>query len=188
MSAIQAGDVPTLNQNTTGSAGSVANAVTFNSSGGAAAGTTFNGSAARTVDYSTVGAPSTSGTGASGTWGISISGNAATVTNGVYTTNFTGSNQSLGSNGYQKLPGGLILQWGSVTVDPGYNGTASITFPTAFSSSVYSVTATPQALTTAAGNKRDSFSVQSVSTTGFEIKSAFEDIATVTYYWFAVGV
>jgi hypothetical protein len=30
--------------------------------------------------------------------------------------------------------------------------------------------------------------VQSVSTTGFEIKSAFEDIATVTYYWFAVGV
>jgi hypothetical protein len=188
MSTIQAGDVPTLNQNTTGSAGSVANAVTFTSSGGAGAGTTFNGSAARTVDYSTVGAPSTSGTGASGTWGISISGNAATVTNGVYTTNFTGSNQSLGSNGYQKLPGGLILQWGSVTVDPGYNGTASITFPTAFSSSVYSVTATPQALTTAAGNKRDSFSVQSVSTTGFEIKSAFEDIATVTYYWFAVGV
>ncbi len=133
-------------------------------------------------------APSLTGTGASGTWGISITGNAATVTNGVYTTNFTGSNQSLGSNGYQKLPGGLILQWGSVTVDPGYDGTASITFPTAFSSSVYSVTATPQALTTAAGNKRDSFSVQSVSTTGFEIKSAFEDIATVTYYWFAVGV
>jgi hypothetical protein len=77
MSAIQAGDVPTLNQNTTGSAGSVANAVTFNTSGGAAAGTTFNGSAARTIDYSTVGAPSTTGTGASGTWGISISGNAA---------------------------------------------------------------------------------------------------------------
>ena len=86
MSAIQAGDVPTLNQNTTGSAGSVANAVTFTSSGGAAAGTTFNGSAARTVDYSTVGAPSTSGTGASGTWGISISGNAATASNGGVTS------------------------------------------------------------------------------------------------------
>lgn len=30
--------------------------------------------------------PSTSGSGATGTWGIGISGNAATVTNGVYTT------------------------------------------------------------------------------------------------------
>lgn len=54
--AIAVADVPTLNQNTTGSAGSVANAVTFNTTGGAAAGSTFNGSAARTVDYSTVGA------------------------------------------------------------------------------------------------------------------------------------
>jgi hypothetical protein len=89
MSTIQAGDVPTLNQNTTGSAGSVANAVTFTSSGGAGAGTTFNGSAARTVDYSTVGAPSTSGTGASGTWGISISGNAATASSATTATNVT---------------------------------------------------------------------------------------------------
>ena len=39
-----------------GSAGSVANTLTFNTSGGAAAGSTFNGSAARTIDYSTVGA------------------------------------------------------------------------------------------------------------------------------------
>jgi hypothetical protein len=39
-----------------------------------------------TPTYSDVGAPSTSGTGATGTWAISVSGNAATVTNGVYTT------------------------------------------------------------------------------------------------------
>lgn len=61
-------------------AGAVANAVTFDSSGGAAPNTTFNGSAARTVDYSTVGAPKADGTGASGTWGINITGNAATAT------------------------------------------------------------------------------------------------------------
>ena len=68
------------NQNTTGSAGSVVNAVTFNNGGsGAASGTTFNGSAARTVSYNTVGAPSTTGAGASGSWGISITGNAATA-------------------------------------------------------------------------------------------------------------
>jgi len=79
--------------------------VTFNNAGsGAASGTTFNGSAARTISYNTVGAPKTDGTGASGTWAISISGNAATastasacsgnaatVTNGVYTT----GNQSI---------------------------------------------------------------------------------------------
>jgi len=81
MSAIQAADVPTLNQNTTGSAGSVANAATFTNTGGAAAGATFNGSAPVTIDYSTVGAPSATGTGASGTWGISITGTAATATN-----------------------------------------------------------------------------------------------------------
>lgn len=132
-------------------------------------------------------APTKTGTGASGTWGISITGNAATVTNGVYSTNFTGSNQSLGSNGYQKLPGGLILQWGSVTVNPAFNGTQAVTFPTAFSSAVYSVTATPISVTLQAGDKRDSFSVQSVSTTGFTLNSAFENITSLTYYWFAVG-
>ena len=74
------------NAATATSSGSVTNSVTFTNTGGAASGTTYNGSVARTIDYSTLGAPSTTGTGASGTWGIGITGNAATVTNGVYTT------------------------------------------------------------------------------------------------------
>lgn len=54
---------------------------TFNNGGaGAASGATFNGGAALTVSYNTVGAPSTTGVGATGTWGISVSGNAATAT------------------------------------------------------------------------------------------------------------
>jgi hypothetical protein len=48
MSAIQAADVPTLNQNTTGSAGSVANALTAGT--GLTATATFNGSAAITFN------------------------------------------------------------------------------------------------------------------------------------------
>jgi len=57
MSAIQVTDVPTLNQNTTGSAGSVINAVTFNNGGtGDASGTTYNGSATKTISYNTIGA------------------------------------------------------------------------------------------------------------------------------------
>ncbi len=63
-SAIQVGDVPTLNQNTTGSAGSVTNSVTFNNGGlGAASGSSFNGSSAVTISYNTIGAAPASGSG-----------------------------------------------------------------------------------------------------------------------------
>ena len=62
-------------------------------------------------------------------------GNATTVTNGVYTTDFTGvSNQSVTTNGYQKFPGGLILQWcvgGNVASESDITVTFPIAFPTA---------------------------------------------------------
>jgi len=95
-----------------GSAGSVANAVTFNNGGsGDASGTTFNGSAARTISYNTVGAPSTSGTNASGTWGIGITGNAATATilKAINATSTGVSNWN---------PGGLTYQaWGQYFIN-----------------------------------------------------------------------
>jgi hypothetical protein len=57
------------------------NSITFKNDGtGGATGTAFNGSAAKTISYNTIGAPKADGTGASGTWDISISGNAATAT------------------------------------------------------------------------------------------------------------
>jgi hypothetical protein len=70
-----------------GGGGTTTFALTMDNSGtGAASGTTFNGSVARTISYNTIGAPKTDGTNATGTWGIDISGNAATVTNGLYST------------------------------------------------------------------------------------------------------
>lgn len=70
-----------------GGTGTTTYAVTFNNGGtGAASGTTFNGSVARTISYNTLGAPSITGTNATGTWNIDILGSAGTVTNGVYTT------------------------------------------------------------------------------------------------------
>jgi len=55
------------------------NNLTFTTTGlGGGAGTTFNGSAAKTISYNTVGAPSINGANAKGTWGISITGNSAT--------------------------------------------------------------------------------------------------------------
>jgi len=57
------------------------NNVTFNNAGsGAASGVVFNGGSAITVSHNTIGAAPLNGTGATGTWGISISGNAATAT------------------------------------------------------------------------------------------------------------
>lgn len=76
------------------------NAATFNDSGsGDASGTSFNGAVARTISYNTVGAPSTTGTNATGTWGINISGNAATVTNGLTTSNYNSYSPTLTGTG-----------------------------------------------------------------------------------------
>lgn len=74
----------------TGGGGTTTNAATFNNSGsGAASGTTFDGSVARTISYNTIGAPSVSGANATGTWGISISGNAATATSATTASSAT---------------------------------------------------------------------------------------------------
>jgi len=52
---------------------------------------------------------------------------------------FTGGNQSLGASGYQKLPGGLILQWGTITLGDDSYGT--VTFPIAFPNACRSIQA-----------------------------------------------
>ena len=55
----------------------------------------------------------------------------------------SGFANSLASNGYQKLPSGLIMQWGNTAVTSGSNTTTTaITFPLAFPGSCFSVTAT----------------------------------------------
>ena len=67
-------------------------ALTMNNSGsGDASGTTFNGSIARTISYNTIGAPSTSGTGATGTWGINITGSSGSTSFATNAGGLTGS-------------------------------------------------------------------------------------------------
>lgn len=56
------------------------NSVTFNNGGaGGGSGSTFNGSGALTVSYNTIGAPSTTGANASGTWSINVTGTAGSI-------------------------------------------------------------------------------------------------------------
>ena len=52
-------------------------------------------------------------------------------------SSFTGTNQSLEMNGYQKLPGGLIIQWGSATTTG--DGGVLITFPISFPNNAWQV-------------------------------------------------
>jgi hypothetical protein len=67
-----------------------------------------------------------------------VSGNAGTVTNGVYTTNFTSSNQSLTTDGYQKFPGGLIIQWCESASGSGERD-ISLSYPITFPNAVLQV-------------------------------------------------
>ncbi len=95
---IVAADIPTLNQNTTGQAGSVANAVTFNNAGsGDASGTTYNGSAARTISYNTIGAAA-----ASHTHAISEVTNLQTTLDGKLGTSAKAADSNL-LDGYDSL-------------------------------------------------------------------------------------
>ena len=97
--------------------------------------------------------PSVTGTRASGTWGINISGNAASATNADKVDGYHASDiinrisaantggivaASLTENGYAKFANGLILQWGNAS---GYDDDEdnSTTFPIAFPSTCFVV-------------------------------------------------
>lgn len=151
MSTIQAADVPTLNQNTTGSAGSVVSALTINNGGaGDVSGTTFNGSAARTISYNTIGASplagssslTTTGTVTSGTWSASFG-----AVSGANLTNLTAGNLSgtipsavLGNSTH--YIGTTAVALNRASANQGLTGITSITMP---GSSSGTATLTPAA-------------------------------------------
>lgn len=111
-----------------------------------------------------------------------INGNSATVTNGVYTTNFSGTNQSLTSNGYQRLPGGLIMQWGTSS-NIAQDSSGNVSFPTAFSNACFNIVITPiGALQTTSGGID---TVDAITTSGFTIRHGAD--STRAFYWQAIG-
>jgi hypothetical protein len=137
---------------------------------------TIGGTSAVTYAVGTVFTAAVTGTG---------SGNGNATTN-VFSmtsinTNFTGSNQSLTASGYQKLPGGLIMQWGNVS--PTANNVTTVTFPTAFPTACVNVQLTIENSTTS-----DVYTMRlnaSPGTTDFVIRNS-QGTAYVTY-WFAIG-
>lgn len=86
---------------------------------------------------------------------------------------FKSANQSLAANGYQKLPGGLIVQWGSRI----NNG--AVTFPIAFNSTPYNVTFGAQN-----GSGADSY-LTALSASGLTIGGS--EVNEIVFYM-AIGV
>lgn len=95
----------------------------------------------------------------------------------------TAGNPTNAANGFTFLPGGLLLQWGSVTL------TAALTtviFPTPFQAATvpYSITLTPQG--TASTNNAQAVNTAAPPTnTSFNIGRVGSNI---TMYWMAIGV
>jgi hypothetical protein len=108
---------------------------------------------------------------------------AVTDTDFVFNNDFSGSNQSLSSNGYQKLPSGLIMQWGTSS-SVGQDSTTTVTYPTAFPTAVGSVqiTGTPAGMILGGQGVH---TVSNVSTSSFVIQNGTD--GTMPFYWFAIG-
>jgi hypothetical protein len=110
--------------------------------------------------------------------------NNAVVSNGLIvsksatfeTNTFTLGSYSAANPGYTRLPNGLLLQWGNVTIN---STSGTITFPAAFGT-VYSVQLTPSSNT-----QSQIPAVTSVSLTTATVRSA--NATSNTVYWLAIG-
>ena len=146
-------------------------------------------------------APTKTGGGASGTWGINISGNAASATNADKLDGYHASDiinkisaantggivaASLTENGYVKFANGLILQWGIIT-EPKVNEEVWVTntFPIAFASACFSVTCCVEII----NNYPESvgFMVRNVKTNSVDIRYR-SDSHGRNLRWLALGV
>lgn len=116
------------------------------------------------------------------------------ITPGTLTAALQGSNQQLGANGYQRLPGGLILQWGTGAGVPdevsgsspvfGYFADIPIVYPVAF----------PTALVALVESPRDSSATELAIASKDATKSGFTAIinaaqsgTSIGFYWIAIG-
>lgn len=90
---------------------------------------------------------------------------------------------SLGTNGYVRLPGGLIVQWGrtgAIATDTA----ATVTFPTAFPSTCAAVFTTANSTTIDAGGAYHVSAAGNVTTTNFVLTN---DSQTNSFFWLAIG-
>lgn len=94
---------------------------------------------------------------------------------------FQGSNQNTSTSGYQKLPGGLIIQWGN-TVSIGSVSSLTITLPIAYTSSHLSTVITA---TSAGGSAQAHDVVSNKTLTSFQLTNSAS--VAGTFNWISLG-
>ena len=134
--------------------------LTFNDSGaGGASPVVYNNTAAQTISYNTLGA-------------LSVS-------------TFTGTNQLVSQNGYQKFPGGIIIQWGYTSVSASDAGANTVTFPIPFPNAVFTCTVNSQRASSGSGGNNF---VSSLTNTGVIFQLDWDPPAGIRAgYWIAIG-
>ena len=104
---------------------------------------------------------------------------------------FKGTNQSLAANGFQKLPGGLIIQCGTATVTSSgtsTTGEAAVTFPVAFPSALVNISLTLNRPSGAAtGVTAPYFRLQTVSGFNAGLDQVDSSDLPYTVHWQALG-
>lgn len=110
---------------------------------------------------------------------------------GVPLSAFTGANQSLTTAGFQRLPGGLILQWASVAFasppagDPGTTGTTlfPVAFPSACLHAFLSTSVTPGS----AGNHHAAVTAVSASAVTWDVQESYDSDNPGVLHILAIG-
>ncbi len=107
---------------------------------------------------------------------------AAAITSAALAAAMPGS---FGGNGYQKLPNGLIFQWGSLTANT--SGIAAITFPVTFPSGVLSLSALINSGSTTA-NYGMTWNGSTLTPSGVTFGVVANAAPTAaSFFWFAIG-
>ena len=162
--------------------------------------TASNGIVARTADNTTAARTITAGTGISMVDGDGVAGNPTITNTGVTSINsqtgtitlssLTDFASSLTSPGYQKLPGGLIMQWGSYLTTSN-SGSTAVTFPIAFTTSTFCALTSEERTDPSSGTAELMSQSRSVTTTGMTLEWARvsgSDTDRIRIYWLAIGI
>jgi hypothetical protein len=116
-----------------------------------------------------------------------LSSNSVIVTPLRLAEAFKGANQSLiQSSGYQKFPGGLILQWG-LTSTIGVDEAIPVTFPLAFPNACLNGSATTQRASAVSGGSASAHVANLSSTTMTVVNEVYGTTTSNTLWWFAIG-
>jgi len=97
----------------------------------------------------------------------------------------TGSKlQTLGSTGYQKLPNGVIIQWGYSSVAPGASGGTTVTFPITFPTAFTGIST--QVSDTITSTITTALLISSISTSSVKLGTTYAS-GNLPVYWIAIG-